>query len=366
MNFDDDDDTDFTFNPQSNKSKLASLFKTGTEENSDENLKYKASKQPQPAQPQQATTTSSQQAASSVTFFSTVQAFKFTNNKYEPQGKLGLAILSSQALYRILLYVTKTQPVATIRISQDFKISLQKNNYVTFYDEARQVWSILFDSEELVSNFATQVTLCKCNILQGNLQNEKLVQDLKFNDSDSGMIVESNDSIETTTLVNSWQNLKLVEIENTTQKPFRLKLGKNKLPQIIESLIINMKQGDRKLFVLNSSHFKSFYSNNTSPVLFYDIHILRIKKNKEERANADLLEQMPPLPVISMDEPRSRSGSIQEKTKIINDQINDPKLEKAKVISRMAKLGQQMLPGSNQTTVANEEWVGNFFLVSIE
>ena len=55
------------------------MFKSGTEENSDENLKYKASKQPQPVQQQQQQQPQSgaqQQAATSVIFFSGVQAFK--------------------------------------------------------------------------------------------------------------------------------------------------------------------------------------------------------------------------------------------------------------------------------------------------
>lgn len=239
-----------------------------------------------------------------------------------------MAVLSNpantQAAYRILLYVTKTQPVATIRIAHDFKISLQKNNYVSFYDDSRQVWSILFDTEDLVSNFAKQVTLCKCNLLGGNLQNDKFVQDLRFNDTASEYIVENNDSIEVSTVVSSWQSYKLNEIENSTQKPFKLKLGKNKLPDVIETLVVKMKQGDRRLFVLNGSLFKSVYAKYSSSPIFYDIHILRLKKNKEEptSSNADILDQMPSITNMET-ESRSRSESIKEKTKIINDQINE-------------------------------------------
>ena len=85
------------------------------------------------------------------------------SSKIKFKGKLGLALLSSQIQnqnqYRILLYVTKTQPVATIKIGHDFKLAIQKNNYASFYDENKQLWSVLFDSEDLVITFATQVNI---------------------------------------------------------------------------------------------------------------------------------------------------------------------------------------------------------------
>jgi hypothetical protein len=46
-----------------------------------------------------------------------------------------------------------------IKLTADFKIALQKNNYASFYDESRQLWSIMFDTDELVVAFATQVKL---------------------------------------------------------------------------------------------------------------------------------------------------------------------------------------------------------------
>lgn len=72
---------------------------------------------------------------------------------------MGLAILNSQGQYRLILYVTRTQPVASLKVNLDFKVSLQKNNYVSFYDESKRLWSILFENEELVTTFNTQVYL---------------------------------------------------------------------------------------------------------------------------------------------------------------------------------------------------------------
>jgi hypothetical protein len=62
-----------------------------------------------------------------------------------------------------------------------------------------------------------------------------LHQDLKSSDSD--LVIESGDSIEISSLVTVWKDMKLQDIvENTQQKPVKLKLGKNKLPQVCFSL----------------------------------------------------------------------------------------------------------------------------------
>lgn len=93
-----------------------------------------------------------------------------------------------------------------------------------------------------------------------------------------------------------------------------------------------------------------------------------------------------PLPQLTEPESpaRSRAESVKDKTKIINDQLNDvilfvskdllnifkikpyfsfkSKLEKAKLISRMARMGQPILhqmtnQGGVITGVEDEDWV---------
>ncbi len=83
--------------------------------------------------------------------------FSSESNKYEPLGKLGLAILNNQGQYRLILYASRTQPLASLKVNSEFKASLQKNNYVSFYDESKRLWSVLFENEELVITFNTQV-----------------------------------------------------------------------------------------------------------------------------------------------------------------------------------------------------------------
>jgi len=115
--------------------------------------------------------------------------------------------------------------------------------------------------------------------MQNNIENANLCQDLKVNNDSDANFIESGDSIEIETLVTVFKENKLTDvIENTQQKSFKLKLGKNKLAKRIEDSILNMKQGERKLFVLTGSMMAPFYSNliSSNTIIFYDINILKV------------------------------------------------------------------------------------------
>lgn len=46
--------------------------------------------------------------------------------------------------------------------------------------------------------------------------------------------------------------------------------------KVIEDLLIGIKQGDRKLLVLNGNALKTVYPNAAGFVVFYDITVLRV------------------------------------------------------------------------------------------
>lgn len=127
--------------------------------------------------------------------------------------------------------------------------------------------------------------MCKCN-LSSNIETSNINQELKVNTETDVPQVEPGDSIEIETLVTVCKDNKLSDvIENTQQKPFKLRLGKNKLPKRVEDLISNMKQGERKLFVLTGNSVAPFYSNliASSSIIFYDINILKVFNIKNRR-----------------------------------------------------------------------------------
>ncbi len=73
-------------------------------------------------------------------------------------------------------------------------------------------------------------------------------------------------------------NLFTKVIENTQSKPFKLKLGKSKLPDAVEASINSMKQGSRRLLVVSANKLQHLYSNLApNSFVFYDITILRVR-----------------------------------------------------------------------------------------
>ena len=65
--------------------------------------------------------------------------------------------------YKILLYLNKQQPMANATISQNFVFTVQDSNYVNFYDDTRQSWSLNYDNEAQQLEFAKQVVIL-CSI----------------------------------------------------------------------------------------------------------------------------------------------------------------------------------------------------------
>ena len=196
--------------------------------------------------------------------------FKSANNRYDTLGKQGLALIGTGNQYKLLLYVNKTAPTVQLKLSEDFSISLQKSNYLSFYDDNKQLWSILFDNEEIIAQFATQILLIKFNLfyqVHSKIVDDSflLAQELKFNElsgsNDLSTTIEANDSIEVGTLILLWSNLKISTdspVENTQQKPIRLKLGKNKLPKVETQFWRNFvfQQGSKNIFSLILSYWK--------------------------------------------------------------------------------------------------------------
>ena len=67
-------------------------------------------------------------------------------------------------VYRLIIYITKSQPLASIKLNATFKLMIQANNYLSLYDETNQAWSIMFDQESTLIQCVMQLTLVKFNL----------------------------------------------------------------------------------------------------------------------------------------------------------------------------------------------------------
>ncbi|KAM6183772.1 FK506-binding protein 15 [Erethizon dorsatum] len=372
----DEDDTDFL--SPSGGARLASLF--GLDQaaagHGNEFFQYTAPKQPKKGQ---GTTATGNQAApkpaptttgtSIVLGATAVHAYRYTNGQYVKQGKFGAAVLGNHIAreYRILLYISQQQPVTVARIHLNFELTVRPNNYSTFYDDQRQNWSIMFESENAAVEFNKQVCIAKCNSTSS--LEAVLSQDLVVAE---GSAVEVGDSLEVAYTGWLFQNHVLGQVFDSTankDKLLRLKLGSGKVIKAWEDGMLGMKKGGKRLLIIPpacaaGSEGVIGWTQSMDSVLVFEVEVKRVKFARDSGSDGHSVnsrDSAAPSPTPGADshsaEPvvspptsvpfRTGEPTLRTKSNSLSEQLtmnSSPDTVKAKLISRMAKMGQPMLP----------------------
>ncbi|CAI5794226.1 FK506-binding protein 15-like isoform X2 [Podarcis lilfordi] len=148
-----------------------------------------------------------------------------TNGKYVKHGKYRAAVVGSNATKEV-----------------------QPNNYCTFYDDQRQIWSIMFESEMAAVDFSKQLCIAKYN--SSRSPDSVLCQDLVLGD---GQGVATGDVLEITFTGWLFQNGSLGQVFDSNinkEKLLRLKLGSGKVIKGWEDGMIGMKRGGRRFLLV--------------------------------------------------------------------------------------------------------------------
>uniref|UniRef100_A0A2K5SAP0 peptidylprolyl isomerase n=1 Tax=Cebus imitator TaxID=2715852 RepID=A0A2K5SAP0_CEBIM len=358
--------------------RLASLF--GLDQaaagHGNEFFQYTAPKQPKKGQgtgatgnqatPKTAPTTAS---TSTILVAAAVHAYRYTNGQYVKQGKFGAAVLGNHTAreYRILLYISQQQPVTVARIHVNFELTVRPNNYSTFYDDQRQNWSIMFESEKAAVEFNKQVCIAKCNSTSS--LDAVLSQDLIVTE---GPAVEVGDSLEVAYTGWLFQNHVLGQVFDSTankDKLLRLKLGSGKVIKGWEDGMLGMKKGGKRLLIVPpacavGSEGVIGWTQATDSILVFEVEVRRVKFARDSGSDGHSVssrDSAAPSPVpgadnLSADPVVSPSTSmpfkpgepaLRTKSNSLSEQLTintSPDAVKAKLISRMAKMGQPMLP----------------------
>ncbi|XP_053727152.1 FK506-binding protein 15 isoform X2 [Synchiropus splendidus] len=316
-------------------------------------------------------------AAPAVLFATPAQAFKYINGQYVKQGKLGAAVLGSHATkeYKLLLYLSQQKQVTAARIHPGFLITLQSNNYCTFYDDQRHNWSLMFESEKASSDFCKEVCLAKAN--SSPSLDTVVVQDLSLGE---GKPVETEDSLEV--LYTGWllQNHTLGQMfdsNHNKDKLLRLRLGAGKVIKGWEDGILGMKKSGRRLLVIppDLAYGAKGVPDRIPPnsTLIFETELKRVKFSKDSRSDISSLSSRDsatpsPAPAVETPEPPLHTGAagdgrpgethLLSKSNALAEKLTAPDATKAKLISRMAKMGQPMLPfltGAGQPESSDSE-----------
>ncbi|XP_008275237.1 FK506-binding protein 15 isoform X2 [Stegastes partitus] len=366
------DDEDGDFLSPTGGAKLASLFGLDQEASQgNESFQYTAPKQPRkssnPAPTNQKP--APQPGAPAVLFATAAQAFRYTNGQYVKQGKLGAAVLGSHTTkeYKLLLYLSQQKQVAAAKIHVGFIFTVQPNNYCTFYDDQRQNWSLMFESDKTAVDFCKEICLAKAN--SSSSLDTVVVQDLSLGE---GQGVENGDSLEV--LYTGWllQNHTIGQMFDSNQnkdKLLRLKIGAGKVIKGWEDGMLGMKKEGSRFIVIppNLAYGTKGVPNRvpSNSTLIFEAELRRVKFSKDsgsDRASANSGDSAAPSPAPSaatsvqtpVPEPpvqatasgpgRPGEPPLRAKSSSLSEQLANPDATKAKLISRMAKMGQPMLP----------------------
>ncbi|XP_069868180.1 FK506-binding protein 15 isoform X3 [Dipodomys merriami] len=372
----DEDYTDF-LSPNGG-ARLASLFglDDATSGQGNEFFQYTAPKQPKKGQGTAATGNQTPPkpapaptGTAAVLVATAVHAYRYINGQYLKQGKFGAAVLGNHTArdYRILLYISQQQPVTVARIHLNFELVVRPNNYSTFYDDQRQNWSIMFESEKAAVEFNKQVCIAKCNSTPSF--DAVVSQDLVVTE---GPAVENGDSLEVAYTGWLFQNHVLGQVFDSTankDKLLRLKLGSGKVIKGWEDGMLGMKKGGKRLLIIppacaTGSEGVIGWTQSADSVLVFEVEVRRVKFARDSGADGHSVSSrgsVAPSPIPGADSLSadpvvssptsvpSKSGEpvLRSKSNSLNEQLTantNPDTVKAKLISRMAKMGQPMLP----------------------
>uniref|UniRef100_A0A8C3A6V8 peptidylprolyl isomerase n=1 Tax=Cyclopterus lumpus TaxID=8103 RepID=A0A8C3A6V8_CYCLU len=354
-----------------NMAKLASLFglhQEGSQGN--ESFQYTAPKQPRKSSNSANQKPAPAPAAPAVLFATAVQTFRYINGQYVKQGKLGAAVLGNHTTkeYKLLLYLSQQKQVAAAKIHVGFVFTVQPNNYCTFYDEQRQNWSLMFESEKALWDFCKEVCLAKANT-EVSLD-AVVVQDLSLGE---GQAVENGDSVEV--VYTGWllQNHAIGQVmfdsNQNKDKLLRLKVGAGKVIKGWEEGMLGLKKAGRRLVVIpaNQAYGSKGVPNRVpaNSTLVFETELRRVKfctdngsvsgsaSSRDSAAPSPIpspapsvenLAPEPPVQTTATGPGRPGEPPLRAKSNSLSEQLTNPDATKAKLISRMAKMGQPMLP----------------------
>lgn len=340
------------------RSTLHSLFSADQDDDEGDVLSYAAPKQPRPKAESNASSASAS-ATESVLKASTVTAYRLVDGQYQAQGKLGIALLLSAKNHssRIIFYVSRDKilAIAPVHVNFSFSVTSIQPPYASLYDSNSQGWSVLFDSEATLVEFARCVCLAKflCSDGSGILTQDVIAGEgpaLQTGDSAelryTGMLIEDNAPGRT--------------FDSSGDRPFRMKVGAKKVIAGWEEGVLSMRKGGRRILVVPPG---KGYGERGAPgripahaVLLFDLQVLRIKskgRSEPEKPSRHKPADSPPLPVLQPaeeSEEEEDEASVKQRTRSIAEKLGEApsppaRPHNSKLIARMAKIGgQSVLP----------------------
>lgn len=352
------DDDDLDFNPAAG-SKLASLF--GLErspEKGNASLTYTAPKQPKHHMNDDSVSTKKSSSGGSaptsaasnklsLIIVKAVTSFKLEDGNYNPQGKLGLALLGNSAtrLFQLLLYKGKQQQITSVRITPHFQFTVQPHLYASFYDDRTQNWSIMFENKDDAVEFATQVAVARYR--SGGAGEESIVtQELL---PGSGNCFSEGETIELK-LAAQPLSVDSVQVVDLKQCTIECTLSHKLVSSGWAAGLLGAAPGALRVVLIPLSISVPWFATQRNSPLLVEASIsssrrAEVENFKEVRVNESKKHSAPASGAESAVDSGTEDASVRARGASIKEALtNSPRTNKASIISRMARMGQATLP----------------------
>ncbi|XP_042223852.1 FK506-binding protein 15-like isoform X2 [Homarus americanus] len=346
----DDDDEDFT--PASTpSSRLSSLF--GGKSDKPSNLKYVAPKQPRADSTDSVDSTKakstgtaspSQQStpqAPTVLIAARVHVYLYVNGAAQSQGRAMCCIVGNcvEKNFQLLIYRSKQDHLTRARIHQHFVFTVQPNNYGSFTDDQQRNWSIMLEGAQYVE-FVTQIGVCRALAGLGmGGGGAQVIQDVTAGEGPS-----LREGDQTQVVVSMWSVMngkKNQEIEEP-KAGHRIKL--KDVAGTWEGGVMGAQKNTRRFIFVHQA-------KGGDGLLMYDVTVERVKLRGGDQSGRS-------TPHVDTQQAQREeknsigSGSLEHLPQDPGGQVKDDvgSSTKASLVSRMARVGQPLLPSRPATS----------------
>ncbi|XP_029171635.1 FK506-binding protein 15 isoform X2 [Nylanderia fulva] len=309
--FRDDDEPDFV---PSGGSNLAAIFGLQSKLGDSQSTKQTAPKKNNTRYNIQQTAPSSK---TEILIAKAVHAFKLQNGQYVSIGKLGLALTGNVTtrLYQIIVYRSKQEYVSVATVTRDFLYTVQANNYASYYDNNNENWSILFENNESYLEFAIEMGLARYFAVQE--KGESVIYQDLVPASNKDTIAKEGDNI----CIKYFVETEIVQPFKTNFVMSQMMTVEISTDDNWERVLLGSSKGLKRVLFLPPSKQISLgpgFPKERDIILIIEINDIKVP------------EENLPTPKIST------SG-------------------KAAIISRMAKMGQSILPKMTLPSTTDSE-----------
>ncbi|KAK2580823.1 hypothetical protein KPH14_005905 [Odynerus spinipes] len=305
------DDEDFIPGSGSN---LAAIFGYRTKDQDIPNI-IKPTGQKKPSNKQDSSLTQSL-VKTEVIAAKAIHAYKLQNGQYTSIGKLGIALTGnvSARLYQIILYKTKQEYVSIVTVTREFTYTVQTNNYSTYYDNNNENWSILFESNDACIEFAREIGLARYFSKLEKIE-DVIYQDLTATAKDN--VAKEGSSVS----IKYYISTDIVQPYKISSISFQTMIVNISMDDNWEKTLIGTSKGLRRILILPSSK--------------------QISLGPGFPKDKDIMMEIEVINIQELEETYSLSKPVVT--------------GKASLLSRMAKMGQSILPKIPASTTTDSE-----------